>query len=151
MHYVLLLLGAYLLYLVQVAASPLGPDLLLLLTLVLGLHERRAVAVVLAAICGLFLDLLTPARVGLNTIIYVAIAYLASLLRGVVYRNPGHVLAMAAGAAGLRVGTYALANAGVSISWSLAMSALLTIALALPAEALAARLRSSRWNTGSNA
>ncbi len=142
------LLLLYGLFLVQAWFTPFSPDLVLLLLAVLSLHEGRLAATLLGAFAGLCLDLTAPGHLGTNFVTYSAFAYLTASLHGLVYRGRWYFVVLALLGLALRAGLHALTGAGLPGPLPLAVSAGLTVVLAVPADLLFGRLFARRWTTG---
>ncbi len=146
----LLLALLYVLFIVQAMLSPWGPDLLLIVVLVLAIHEDRLTVVLLAFFSGLCLDLLSPASIGAGILVFVGLAYGATSLRTVVYRARWYVAALVLTGFLLKQLVFGLAGGGAPGFLPLLVSGLLTVVLAVPAELAAVRLFYPAWKQSSS-
>ena len=128
----------YLLCLIQLGIPPYGPDLVLLGLLVFALHEDRLRAALFGFFCGLVLDLTLPAGLGSTAFAYALFSYSVSSLHSLIYRGQWHLVFLAAAGLLIRAALHALSAGPVALP-ALAVSAGLTLVLALPADRLLSR------------
>lgn len=134
------LLLIYGLFLAQLLLAPWGPDLVVLAVLAFALHESRAWATVVGFLGGLLLDTASAGSFGAATFVLAGAGWLAALLHSVVTRGRWYIVALSLLVLALRLAVARLAGAGLPPPLPLAVSAGLTVALAVPFELLIGRL-----------
>lgn len=80
----------YLLFVIQTAVLPLGPNFVLLALIVFALYENRLIATLIGLWAGMCLDLTTPTTIGIQMLALGSIGYGVAVVRTLFYRNRWH-------------------------------------------------------------
>lgn len=139
MKHLLSFVVIYVLFLVQAALTPWSPDLLLLAVVIIALHEKRLPATLYGAWAGLLAGLTGPETLGISLFLHAGLGYGIASLHTIAYRSRWYLFLLVAAGLLLKVVTGFAVSVRPAWGPQLAVSILLTLALALPAESAASR------------
>ncbi|MGQ9677719.1 MAG: rod shape-determining protein MreD [bacterium] len=80
----------YLLFVIQTAVLPFGPNFLLVALIIFALYENRLCATLIGLWAGLCLDLTNPTTSGIQMLALGSIGYGVAVIRTLFYRTRGH-------------------------------------------------------------
>lgn len=124
----------YLLFVLQTAVLPLGPNFVLLAVIVFALYENRLIATLIGLWAGMCLDFTTPTTIGVQMLALSSIGYGIAAVRTLFYRNRWHNILFVLVGLLLQCGLYCLVGRNQFHINPILVTTVLTLALSPFAE-----------------
>lgn len=124
----------YLVFVLQTAVLPLGPNFVLLALIVFALYENRVIATLIGLWAGICLDLTTPTTIGVQMLALGGIGYGVAVVRTLFYRNRWHNILFVFVGLLLQYGLYCLVGRNQFNINPVLLTTVLTLALSPFAE-----------------
>lgn len=119
----------YVIFVIQIALIPIGPDFIVLVLIFFVLHENRLIAALLGVFAGFCLDLVAPVTFGAHTLALGVTAYTIALIRNLFYRTRWHNILFALFALTLKTGAPLVFGGGILTGLPILISFVLTLVL----------------------